>query len=575
MKYLVYLKESLTRRPARHLTVFVIMTCALVLPLLISIYLDSSEHGERLQLLEMTKGETFHIKNSREADCAIFADIEGLSEPRFEDGVIYLHILDDTQWRDERMERYYSDQLKQRIEQTDADCCMWVTVQDYYNAHGILKDEQGLKNRRIIRMFNVFVMVLSALVIRSAYKSHLRRFRSDVGILCSCGADYGQVRAIFLVELVFLFVFSAVSAVFFSAAIMKLIFSAYMEISGVEGLAWVIFRMDVRNTGLCVAAFGVILLLVLWGSLRGIGRSSLRSMIQEDGQIRQVKRRERRKLPMKGTPEKSLSRLWRQRTHGDYRSCLFLSISVMTVFLFLFDYLSIDIDLIEAPRDYELDVHKEVAIWGSFTQEDVDFVEQLENVDHAAFLQELPADFYAQSSEGGGTYVDRIRIKLVDPGRHGQTEEALRLRFSGNAFEIRNFQKDVEVWHQVTKGIYLMFLFLFCALGLLLLVILYMKLYEYIDDCRGTIRTLSTIGASGEVIRASFIRQAVGAALVAAAVPPVVSTALICRVASSIGQRFVVDAPLVATHATVGILTVCGFLLPVHNRLKQILKHYR
>lgn len=38
MEYLVYLRRSLKRRPARHLTILVIMTCALVLPLLFSIY---------------------------------------------------------------------------------------------------------------------------------------------------------------------------------------------------------------------------------------------------------------------------------------------------------------------------------------------------------------------------------------------------------------------------------------------------------------------------------------------------------------------------------------------------------
>lgn len=74
MEYLVYLRRSLRRRPARHLTILLIMTCALVLPLLFSIYLDSSEYGECQQLISWTKGETFHINNAREEDCAIFAD---------------------------------------------------------------------------------------------------------------------------------------------------------------------------------------------------------------------------------------------------------------------------------------------------------------------------------------------------------------------------------------------------------------------------------------------------------------------------------------------------------------------
>lgn len=573
MKYLVYLKESMKRRPARHLTILVIMTCALVLPLLFSIYLDSSEYGERQELLSFTKGETFHIKNAREEDCSIFTDMEGLSAPYFEDGVIYMHILDDEQWQDEGTMAYYGNQLTQRMEQAGADY-MWVTAQNFYRAHGIYDDPQTKNGRRAIRILSVFVMVLSALVIRSAYQSHLRRFRSDIGVLCSCGADNSQISAIFLVEFVFLFVLSAVSAVVISAVVMKLIFSAYMEISGVEGLAWVIFKMDPWNTALCVAAFGAVLLLVLWSTLQGNSKHSLQSMLREDSQTLQMKKGGRRKLPVRETPEKALSCLWKQRIHKVYRSCLYITISIMTIFLFLFGYLSLDIDFMERSRDYELDIQKRVSLWGGFTQEDIDFVEGLQNTDYAAFLKEKPADFYAQTGEKA-LYVDRIRIKLIDPGLHRQTEEELRLRFSGSAFEIRNLQESVEYSYKVAKGIYLMCLFLFCALGLFMLVILYMKLYEYVDDCQGTVRTLSTIGASKEVIHASFIRQAAGAALVAVIVPMILSITLMCMVASSIEQKFMIDIPIVAAYAVAGILTAGGYVLPVHNRLKQILKHYR
>lgn len=574
MEYLMYLKCSLVRRPARHVTVFVIMTCALILPLLCSIYLDSSEYGDHLQLLARTKGETFHIKNAREEDCSIFADMEGLSAPYFEDGVIYMHILDDVQWQDEGIMAYYGAQLMQRMEQAGADY-MWVKAQNFYHAHGIYNDPYSQNTRRAVRMFSVFVMVLSAFVVKSAYQCHLRRFRSDVGVLCSCGADNGQISAIFLMEFLFLFVLSAVSAAALSAVVMKLIFSIYMEISGVDGLAWVIFRMDPRNTALCVAVFGAVLLLVLWSTLRGNGRYSLRSMIREDGQTLQMKDRGRRMLPVKKSPEKSLTGLWRQRLHKAYRSCLCITISMVTILLFLNVFFSMVMNDMDQPLDYELDIKKQVSLWGGFTQEDIDFVEGLQNADHAAFLQELPAEFYAQQTGEDALYVDRIRIKLTDPKLHRQTEEEIRQRFSGSAFEFGNLQESVEYSYKVAKGYYLMLLFLFCVLFLFMLVILYMKLYEYVDDCQGTIRTLSTIGASEEMIYRSFIRQAAGAALVAVIVPMILSTALGCMVAYSGEQKFMADIPLVAAYAAAGILIAGGYVLPVHNRLKQLLKHDR
>lgn len=76
-----------------------IITCALILPLLFSIYLDSSSYGWSQQLISMAKGETFHIANAGEKDVEVFRNIEGLSEPYWEDGTVYVHILDDEQWK--------------------------------------------------------------------------------------------------------------------------------------------------------------------------------------------------------------------------------------------------------------------------------------------------------------------------------------------------------------------------------------------------------------------------------------------------------------------------------------------
>ena len=64
MKYLLYLWRSIIRRPKRHLTLYSILTCAFLLPLVISIYRDSSAYGQEQFLLDWTKGATFHITNA-------------------------------------------------------------------------------------------------------------------------------------------------------------------------------------------------------------------------------------------------------------------------------------------------------------------------------------------------------------------------------------------------------------------------------------------------------------------------------------------------------------------------------
>ena len=42
MTYLLYMKRSFTRSPCRHAVLFAVLTCAFLLPLLISIYRDSN-----------------------------------------------------------------------------------------------------------------------------------------------------------------------------------------------------------------------------------------------------------------------------------------------------------------------------------------------------------------------------------------------------------------------------------------------------------------------------------------------------------------------------------------------------
>lgn len=95
MKYLLYLWRSILRRPRRHLTLYSILTCAFLLPLVISIYRDSSAYGQEQFLLDWSKGATFHIANATQEDVQYFENIPGLSQPTYEDGTIYLRILSE------------------------------------------------------------------------------------------------------------------------------------------------------------------------------------------------------------------------------------------------------------------------------------------------------------------------------------------------------------------------------------------------------------------------------------------------------------------------------------------------
>ena len=59
MAYFLYLKRSITRGPRRHAALFAVLTCAFLLPLLISIYRDSNAWGTRQYLLARSAGGTY------------------------------------------------------------------------------------------------------------------------------------------------------------------------------------------------------------------------------------------------------------------------------------------------------------------------------------------------------------------------------------------------------------------------------------------------------------------------------------------------------------------------------------
>ena len=89
MKYLIYLRGSLKRRTFRHLALFLILTCAMAMPLMVSIYRNSDLEGTRTEIRETTGGHYIHVENAKEEEFALITDIPGLTAS-WDDGTVYL-----------------------------------------------------------------------------------------------------------------------------------------------------------------------------------------------------------------------------------------------------------------------------------------------------------------------------------------------------------------------------------------------------------------------------------------------------------------------------------------------------
>ena len=86
----LYLRQSFRHKALRHFSVFWIMLCAFLLPLVVSVYRDSLDYGIRLQQYDTSKNQAIHISGAYPEDVELFRGIEGLTEPVYEDGTIYL-----------------------------------------------------------------------------------------------------------------------------------------------------------------------------------------------------------------------------------------------------------------------------------------------------------------------------------------------------------------------------------------------------------------------------------------------------------------------------------------------------
>lgn len=543
MSYFLYLKQSFRRRPMWYLNIYVIITCALILPLLFSIYLDSSSYGWSQQLISMAKGETFHIANADEKDAEVFRNIEGLSEPYWEDGTVYVHILDDEQWKNTETMQYFGSLLQKRLKTAD-NTMLHITAYDYDTAHGISHDAQEAGGQVIIRILSVFIMFISAGIMKSAYENHLRRFQSDMAILSSCGADNRQINRLYFAEFAVLFFCAAISAVLIAAGTMKLLFHFYLEVKEGQGIAWLIFKIEPVHTILCIAVFG----LILSGTLGHV---------------------------LKEKKEKSLTAIWKQRTNREYRSCIAVAVPVMTIFLFLFDYLSLDIAMMEKPQEYELWIYKQVSVYGGFTNGELDFLNRLNNVESTGCVQESGKDSFAVNAGTDNLYVDLVKVKLHDAGEHKNTAEKIENYFQKGSISLLDRQEEVERAQVMNKGIYLLLMFLFAVLFLFMMLIIYMRLSSYIWDSRKTTRILSLIGATKNMVYASFIRQGLENAMAAVLIPPVVSILLVSVTTASTGMGLPFSFTLVLTYLICGIMTVSAFVLPVYRQLKKQLKNYR
>lgn len=335
-----YLRRSFQRRFLRHFSLFWIMLCAFLLPLVVSTYRDSLEYGARLQLNSISRGCAIHILEASPEDLDLFRNIDGLTEPFYEDGTIYLSYESEEFWKassdlellnsmsDEEFNDYFAEDqrimaaLHSAMDKSSRNLEIVGYAYDMWG-EAIKYSPDTVAYMRKVLYLNIALVLFSGLIVYSAYGNHITGFSQETADLRALGATEGQVVQLFLAEFGVIFPLAALGAIGLSGVVMRYLYEHFLGNTADSATMWEVFYMNPRTTALEILFYFLVCLCVLAVSLMHRPRS--------------------RKYKQSRTQSTSLPYLWVRRTKPPIVRCLLILVPLVTAFILLFNgYLNVN-----------------------------------------------------------------------------------------------------------------------------------------------------------------------------------------------------------------------------------------
>lgn len=628
----LYLRRSFQRRPMRHFSLFWVLMCSFLLPLVVSVYRDSLIYGSYLFTMDFSQGQAFHISGVQPEDVEVLRGIDGLTEPYYEDRIIYLNFATEEAW-----ERYSSPSsrseinglIRSRLAQSGRDTG-GVEIMNYtYEAvHGIEDDEYMLSMWRRMLILSLGLSLFSGLIIQSAYRNHIAAFSAELMELAALGATKGQVIRMFLAELAVLFPLAAGCAVGISYGVMRTLYRQFFEQTTNANVVWRVFYINPKNTALQIGFY----LLVCLGALTV-------ALLRKSGR-KPVKAKKR---------AATFPRLWVQQTRPPFVQCLFILIPLVTVFVVMFNLrLRAYSYSLEAAQSVEMSVQ-----WiNGLTQADIDFIAAQPGVRHMEPIQKFSSSYAVTAPDGRYLHGNVRRYQDIAPGQpdlekdqfaanfpekypmegtyriysqvryQGQIsltmvkrltpavdmpeaadiyissvlmdeleatapitrvnitttqqyapvlENTLRQNLPANYVFTNTGSQDLA-FAAVNEGELWLISWIFCVLSLVAMQIVWVQLSAYVRECGPMLRTVYQLGASRRQV--SWLIPVWRAAIAAATVPfflAVVYTCVRYRILVGRTGGFLVSLPLIGIYALIAAIAALSFLLPVKYTLRKIL----
>lgn len=454
MSYLIYLKRSFKLRLKRHMILYVILTCAIILPLIISIFRDSIIFGNKLSVLQQTQGHTYHVQNAKPEYLEYFESIPGLSSS-YKDNTIFIDIESEEATDNSVRNDGFSKTLNAVIEKLHDENLLLIDMPQMGS------DESYDMFPNQLLLVNAFIMIISFIVVQSAYKNHLNKFTPDIGVLVSCGAENKQIRTIFLFEFFAILMISVISAVSISSVLMYLLFHYFLQVKDVGNLSWLIFRIDPMNLVLHILVFSVVLLLVFLLCLNQKLKKSSIIMLRSNESGEKLKHYSKTMVIEKNAVE-SLGRLLSYRTKSHFIGCLVISIPVTFAVIFIFNYLIVNIENATNKPAYEITIHKDAIKMNTagISKDDIAFVKEIEGIKNVKEEFDVPVSKYLikdNRMEGYSEVVygnDRYAMTFINP--YADIEDAMKSKdFNHNKYNVAINKNHKYLEYKVGDKIYL------------------------------------------------------------------------------------------------------------------------
>lgn len=394
-----YLRRSFQRRFLRHFSLFWIMLCAFLLPLVVSTYRDSLEYGARLQLNSINKGCALHILEAAPEDLDLFRNIDGLTEPFYEDGTIYLSYESEEFWEkstdleilnsmsDEEFNDYFDEY--QRImaalhSSMDKSSHNLEIVGYAYDMYGDAMDTPDMQAHwQKILCLNIALLLFAGIIVYSAYGNHITGFSQETADLRALGATEEQIVRLFLAEFGVIFPLAALGAIGLSGIIMRYLYEHFLGNTADSVAMWEVFHMNPRTTALELLFYFVVCLSALAVSLLHHPRS--------------------RKYKQPRTQSVSLPVLWVRRTKPPILRCLMILIPLVTAFVLLLNsYLNINVQNANSIAEGLVVV---MSGESGFSQEEIRIAEELSGAENVEQIKEINEPYLLTSSDGNSFLV--------------------------------------------------------------------------------------------------------------------------------------------------------------------------